>query len=1046
MGNQLWCDCCGCQHNVWSLWPDQYRPTYHNIVHTRTRTTTTVDTRTDIYIDGELDSSSTSPGTPDTPPDVEVDSTDSVTAAGRFHYLYPETETENVTSDTTVGNTRTVVTEITKETVEEWIERRLTLEFDVSDVYQLFGELDIWGEEQLVTSHIRTVNSRWDSNATDPATEPETPHEVKVTFYGVDWDETIPADEAEFDSRVSAALNSSETDNASNESVEDHYITIKDDVENWLGSGGDKFLVYVYTEESGTDDDGAYLDDIELSLADRDTGFSDNTSKVDQEYDWHDDFERTALGTYEAKFRFPEEDYEFLFDSGDGWYDFADRTLRVDLYDESDTVVFHATFYVEIDPVGVPSPSYGEPDWYTWRLVSDGTAGKIIHREQTIIGYSSNVSVPPPIATWGDPRIHFRIHEGVISFGVDMLAEKDEGGVNTRYNWYPHWMSEHNGEQLKLKMTWQGGDYPLPDVFAWGGLKHEADNRNMDCPEGTCSLIVPYTHLQWRPKVLSIPGGTFVGWKEFIHTACTTQFVSGDGTTPVTTGNHSTGNSQLCVTYKASVDTVYKPTGSSGMFAVGTPYLGVYNRPGTSGSGISNFCVGATWEGFNGWIQQITIPHVYDFGEDCASNPPACYVGSNAGAVAEVATSELQECQPTVFLYNYSYESLDFDQDFTAVVTINVRDPHENASPQSLADLPTLTLADTGEFFRISEGGPGAGLLFQWNDVPEAIAVQQDFEPTYSAEMTAGEVTDIQNALTGSVVEWWYAVDDGSNPIEYRSITESATLGPVTSSGYVEPADKIRVNVILDLGYLSWYDNPFNPFATEGEYDPSTLEGNLSLGPPDNTNTFFPDSLPPGLTRPPDILPATLHDPVADPSDYTKIDRSDYVLVDPMDGCGSYPDYSSASPLTQSQGAALSYTVQTSDRDFNGTLTPSGPCTFQTHVWGAVTFGPDYDGVLARYREEWTESGWASTGSVDTGAAWVTRRVEWHEDINKPTAPGLTDVVFDENNLDTEEEPMHWIRRFEAEWMEADNVNLLKWFHDQKDYADIDLQIEGLTI
>lgn len=252
-----------------ALYPDFYYPeSVRCYVRERVKTVTTVGS-----------------GIP-TETDVTTEFTDEKLIAGRWHWDYPETST------TTGGVTTTVK-------VDVWEERRLAIQFDVSDQFA-FGEVNYEGDDIISSSHMRFKTLRYRRTGFTEAIV----NDDEVSVYGSFSNTAYPADSAAFDTLLGTATNS---DAVSGGSSEEDVEIVNMDVLDFLPASTTATAMFLIDNQ--TSDSGLRLNEVKWAMNNQQLAASED-SGVDGETDWRKHWVRTALGEYRTKKKLPESDFE----------------------------------------------------------------------------------------------------------------------------------------------------------------------------------------------------------------------------------------------------------------------------------------------------------------------------------------------------------------------------------------------------------------------------------------------------------------------------------------------------------------------------------------------------------------------------------------------------------------------------------------------------------------------------------------------------------------------------------------------------------------
>lgn len=265
------CGCCGdCNVLEYSFYPDFYLPSdVRCYVRERVRTVTTVDGIS-------------------TDTDVTTDFVDEKKIAGRWHWDYPETQTQN--GDVT-----------TKVKIDVWEERRLALQFDISDQFAL-GEVGPDDEPAVSSSHMRFWTRRYRRQDFSESVVFSSTNEAEV--YGIYLAEPFPVDIAAYDSLVGSADNvdtivgeSSETD------PQYQYI----DVSEWLPDSTQTTALILIDQNASQS--GIKIDEVKWAMAaSASPAAEESNSGVDRLYDWRNDWTRTELGKYKKRIKRSDRD------------------------------------------------------------------------------------------------------------------------------------------------------------------------------------------------------------------------------------------------------------------------------------------------------------------------------------------------------------------------------------------------------------------------------------------------------------------------------------------------------------------------------------------------------------------------------------------------------------------------------------------------------------------------------------------------------------------------------------------------------------------
>lgn len=506
MGNRLnpGCNCCGCQSFELAFYPDILEPTPTCYVKERTVTETRVLVQ-EIFRDDSDDSETVNSTISDTTtyPETNTETTDSVMAAGRWTWEYPQDDPVIVDGDETAvagGVTFERTTTWTTVTVEE--ERRLALLFDTSAIEWL----DYLSPG---SAHIEIYGSRYQRD-NDPVFDGYT-IDNNTSLYGAK-NSALPADSSEFET-MRLTLTSNHQFVFGNDSPPARQNI--DDVTTWGIEQTNNLLFLV--DEPDFEDTGMLLSDVRLAISVK----SITQSGLGSDYNWRDDWESTAYGSYTSKRSFKTDGQMFdLTNLVTGLhFEDEDEFLKFELIDDSDVVKFTMTYAMEIPTTANATPDAvdtlpcaTEPDdTWTYKLVSTGTCGDLDHRRTSITDTVRDAPSYVREESWAGHKIVFYASSGdcpnaVQVHGTTYFTNATIASDNSDTE-FVKTLDPALPSSLRVRITIDDGDRNewRPNVLTVSQVFDPVGDKRADCPDPrTCKVLDKRAPPRWKINSIAL--------------------------------------------------------------------------------------------------------------------------------------------------------------------------------------------------------------------------------------------------------------------------------------------------------------------------------------------------------------------------------------------------------------------------------------------------------------------------------------------------------------------------------------------------------------
>ncbi|MEP0347002.1 hypothetical protein, partial [Rhodopirellula bahusiensis] len=815
--------CCGCQTFAQVLNPDFYRAVeVASFVKERTVTTTQIVTR-EMTRTGEDETEGEIVDDTEDTTDVPLERIDAKPVAGRWEWVYPQTESFEDTEPELVGGIESFqrVTTYVDVTIHE--ERRLFLRFNVANQFR-FGLEDDNEDPYIESSHFKVTVSKYLRSGFPiaPISGPIPDGEVRylttedATAKGFAFDAETPADSDAFDTLFGELTNSHDLEAGPPEGD-----TLHRDCETWLPDEATDSLALLI-DAPGAEDQGVQLSGVKLSINDVEDR---SNSSLSQQYDWSRDWIREDEHNYVTRRTFQKRDIELDLTGilQSDWLNNPTHRFKVELFTEAlvegeveETTYLEQEFFVELgDAIEQTQFEIDNelPVRYEWFLKSEGSWGDIeVEDEDT----STTVS-PFDMA-----EVRIVIREEVVEIN---------GGTtgNVYYEMAPFY-PEEPPPRCKLRVT-ATGTQPKWNTFAWTQVIHEEYSRNLTCPEAeTCPIISPHSHVEWRVKAHSLPNGGAVGLPDFhSHQGCgiVANVPLGDVDDLEVTGTH--------VTYLTNWEAQYDPSASSiwgvssGFIFVKMPedYEGEFNfdssdvagneqiidiqligpTPGdfTILSGVENH---VDWEvgtpnDYTLIIARETIPY-WLYGTMATMTPaemaaiedsyiesirvPLTHRTMHFPGNPDPETPSLSAGSPISGFYTIVDSSSIVIGDVSGYgVTVSMHEAFQES--EDVDGLPPYTITGVTPdyyYYRVTSGS-GVSLLFE-RVLDDFAIVHQESQPSFESVLDSSVVAEIAAAIEDQT--YWYEVDG-----EFYSIASTGQEGPFEESGFVPPVPMVDVQV-----------------------------------------------------------------------------------------------------------------------------------------------------------------------------------------------------------------------------------------------------------